>query len=563
MVLKHLSIHEIINFGSSCKRFNELVNSNHVLWKNKFKCMFPAIFEIAEKFGDSNWLNDLKDFMKHKQLIYRELITMSPKHYWKIDDITLQDVSYFFKIASTNSRSYYYTIYVLQDIIRKGNKVINNFQSKKPYTLTELHYAKTVVRYLIHCYLAVKWVKAQMSHEIPPEVVINYFLQWIDTVNLHFNEDVEDLLQNLANKVKIHLDKMHFNSLVKSNDKRYTPRQIFVATSQILFHQRHMAVTATANLDTIDIIKVWDHKYGNQIVLFAIFQAVAKRCGAECELIVFSNHLFLQWRSDESHPNAQVFNINVATGELEPKRRCPFAQSNQNARYRYSADSLLQCLHSSFLKTMGAIKSWTTQNASDLLGFLGGNYSIPSPYDNFYQYLFRHIDLAGLNSNLNMKNLTEKELQIISLLVHLNAAGATNKAVKISEVKKHHSSVLYAVGMICCHKEHEYVCIVRGWDLTCGSEWRAGIPTKDLNFGHNQPFYHVVAADQSQRYVAQENLIALTHPTRLYHLEELVAKEFNHFDGFSYVLNDQKKLEYPDEDPIVENKGDKRAHTIR
>ncbi|CAG4981090.1 unnamed protein product [Parnassius apollo] len=587
-----------MNFGSLCKRFNELINTNHVVWKHKFKFMYPVIFEVAEKFSDGNWLNDFKDFMKHKQLVYRELITMSPKHYWKIDDITPQDVSYFFEIASTNSRSYYYTIYILQDIIRKGNKVLNNFQSKKPYTLTEIHYAKSVVRCLIHCYMAVKWVKAQISHELPPEIVINYFLQWIDTVNLHLNEDVEDQLQHLANKVKIHLDKMHSDQLVKSNDKRYTPGQIFIAVSQVLFHQRHMALTTIANLDTLDIVKivreknvndsiedesdsssssssqsgkpalkrrnskedpdfedlinqVWAHKYGNQIVVFAIFQAVAKRCGAECELIVFSNHLFLEWRSDESEPNAQVFTINVATGELEPKRRCPFAQSNQNARYKYSADSLLQCLHSSFLKTMGAIKSWMTQNASDLLGFLGGNNSIHSQYDIFYKYLFRLIDMAGLNSNLNLKNLTERELQIISMLVHVST-GATNKAVKISKVKKHHSGVLFAVGMICYHKEHEYVCIIRGWDLTCGPEWRASIPKKDLSFGHKQPFYHVLAADQSDRYVAQENLIALTHPTRLYHLEEFVAKEFLHFDGFSYVLNDEKRLEYPDEDPIVE-----------
>lgn len=58
--------------------------------------------------------------------------------------------------------------------------------------------------------------------------------------------------------------------------------------------------------------------------------------------------------------------------------------------------------------------------------------------------------------------------------------------------------------MILYHKKLNYHCIVRGWDQKCRPEWvdRMELELK-LNYGMDQPFYYVVAADQSTRYVAQ------------------------------------------------------------
>ncbi|XP_068629401.1 F-box only protein 21-like [Battus philenor] len=553
IILKHNNFNEIANFGLTCKHYNEVINNNMSFWKNKFKCALPNIYKVAEKYGSGGgMLNDLKNFMNHKHIVFKELINMSPKHYWKIEEFTLKDVSNFFSIASMSNVTYYYTIYILQELIVKSSELMDQFCSKKPYTLTEMHYAKTVLRYLMHCYLAVKWVKDQMTREIVPEAVVIFFLQWVDAGSLYSTEDIEDILQEMTNMVKALLRETYPNQ-----ENEFTPKQIFAAISQVIFQQRRMIVTLVANLETLDIRKVWNNNFGHQTVIYAMFRAVALRCGAKCELLVFSNHLFLEWRCNDNPRSPQVFTININSGELEPIRRCPFAHNNM-AQYKYNADSLLQSLYTSYVKSMGAIKSWTTTNASDLLGFLGGNYIVPSPYDHFYQYLSRHFDLMALNTDLNLKHLTEKELRLIFSLLCLNAntrcffTKHTNKAVKISEVKKHHSSVLYAVGMICCHKQNKYVCLVRGWDLTCGTDWLSTIRADGLDYGHSQPYYHVVAVDQSERYIAQEHLLAVTNPSRLYHLEELIAKEFTHFDGFSYVLNDEKKLEYPEEGPIVE-----------
>lgn len=48
-----------------------------------------------------------------------------------------------------------------------------------------------------------------------------------------------------------------------------------------------------------------------------------------------------------------------------------------------------------------------------------------------------------------------------------------------------------------------------------------------------------------------ENLQDLARPTRMYHLEDVIATEFTHFDGFAYVPNDEKRAEFPEDEAIV------------
>lgn len=54
-----------------------------------------------------------------------------------------------------------------------------------------MYYAKIVLRHLILTFLAVKWVKMHIKNELHPEMVVNFFLQWIDTCNLHPDIEVE------------------------------------------------------------------------------------------------------------------------------------------------------------------------------------------------------------------------------------------------------------------------------------------------------------------------------------------------------------------------------------
>ncbi|KAL0842062.1 hypothetical protein ABMA28_014258 [Loxostege sticticalis] len=560
LILQHNDCHDIVSFGATCKRFRQMVENDQILWKDKFKSIIPTVmFDSVDKHCDGKWLNSIKAFFNLKKLIYSEILAMSPKFYWKCPEITLEDVRNFFTIALSNSLNYYYIIFILQDLIRKGNAHIDKNCSEKPYTMTEIYYAKEVLRYLIQTFLAVKWVTAHMRNELPPEIVVNFFLQWTDTVNLHPDLEIENSINDLASKVKLVLNaqnpKLASKSILDCTNKLVSERQVLHAVTQVIYHQRHMAVITAANLDTLNIIKVLKTKCSNIIVIGAIYQAVARRCGVHCEMIAFPpNHLFLEWvdRSDAASPVSYTVDLN--TGELKPKRRCPFSLT-QNSNYKYCPDSLLQYIYSSFHSTMGAIKNWNTQNAVYLLDFLGTShyfsYSYRNPYRNFLTYLIDHTHLSAMSIPPNLTYLNDEHKQIIRVLANLNAP-VTNFVTKDFVVKKHAGNVKFAVGMICYHTKFDYVGIVRAWDLSCDAKWADRMEMElSLEFGVDQPFYYLVAADQSARYVAQENLIEITHPTRLYHLEDAIAREFTHFDGFSYMLNDEKRAEYPDDESIA------------
>ncbi|KAG9119813.1 hypothetical protein FRC07_004968 [Ceratobasidium sp. 392] len=76
------------------------------------------------------------------------------------------------------------------------------------------------------------------------------------------------------------------------------------------------------------------------------------------------------------------------------------------------------------------------------------------------------------------------------------------------------------VGMMFRHARYNYVGVILGWDAECAAseEWMREAGVDELPRGRKQPFYNVLAADGSFRYVAEENVIPLpslateTHP---------------------------------------------------
>lgn len=97
---------------------------------------------------------------------------------------------------------------------------------------------------------------------------------------------------------------------------------------------------------------------GNVAVVAAIYEAVARRCGVRCDLVVFPNHLFLEWKEDYEQNVSQSYIVNLNNGGiLERKRQCPFSQINNHQTIKYSPHSLLQHLLKSFNESMGAIRN--------------------------------------------------------------------------------------------------------------------------------------------------------------------------------------------------------------
>lgn len=556
IIMQKLECRDIIHFGSTCKNFYELVTSSQFILKEKFKAVLPhEIVNTIEKHGNGNWLDEVRRFYHVKHVVYDKLTAMSPQFYWRTSDITLDDISTFWSYVLKHNLYYHYVIYILQDVIVRGNLSMERNHAEKPFTMTEVFYAKIVVRYLIQTFLTVKWVHYHSRNELTPEVVVNFFVQWTDPINRHPDDTVKNVINILVESVEncfpndaTALAKGYRTVADRVNHGLLDQKQVLEAISEVLYLEYELTLMHGANFNGLDIVKVFQTRSGHIIAIAVLYQAVARQCGVHCELIAFPNHLFLEWRSPVEQ--MQTYKIDLETGEIHPQGRCPYAPTSFRKEYKYNPDAFIQYIVSTFLMTMGAIKNWYTRNAVFLLDFLGNNPSSENPYQEFLPNLHALVDfknLPKLDIPLNIEYIHIEHLHIIDYLINMNRP-PTHFTREVT-VKHHNPNVKFGVGMLAYHNKRDYLCVIRGWDATCVADWGRRLEI-NLEYGFNQPFYSVIAVDQAERYVPQENLIGVDRPTRLFHLEDVIAKEFSHFDGYCYVPNTEKFKEYPGDEAI-------------
>ncbi|CAH2259104.1 jg9965 [Pararge aegeria aegeria] len=501
LILVNNEARDIINFGATCKQFYELVFNNDLLWKRMFSKTVPSavVKHVCTRNG-GNWLKEIIHFYKLKQTIHMELLSMPSAYNRRLNEVSLTDVGVFFSFATENNLNYYYTIHILQEIVKKASAKIDTNQCLKPlYTLTVIYYAKLVLRYLFHTYLAMKWLQKHIRIELTPVLVTTFFLQWIDVTKLYSDEDVEQKIQLLVTRVEKILEESH--SKLKQNHhadgKKYTETQLLQAITKVVYN--NSKVSEAYSSKTLDIVKVIDENDGNLISYGAIYEAVAKRFGLKCELIAFPNHLFLEWQSSDK-PN-EYYTIELSNGDIKPKRCCPFAHGTQN-NYSYCPDSLLKYIYSSYMKTKGPIKSYKTQNAIHLWDIFGTNQNANSPYKNFFQHLVKYAQTPAIKTTLNLEYLEYVHLKMILVLSRLNesVSEVVNRRIVPKTRRNINITVKFAVGMVCYHNIYNYICVIRGWEADGTHLLIHGID--DLRV-KEQPFYCVIAGDQSERFVAQ------------------------------------------------------------
>ncbi|BFZ56327.1 hypothetical protein PYCC9005_003372 [Savitreella phatthalungensis] len=89
--------------------------------------------------------------------------------------------------------------------------------------------------------------------------------------------------------------------------------------------------------------------------------------------------------------------------------------------------------------------------------------------------------------------------------------------VAVRTPKRRHEQpreILHTVGTVFRHRLFGYYGVITGWDAFCDQteNWIVQMRVDSLPYGRYQPFYHVLVADESVRYVAQENVLPLAKP---------------------------------------------------
>ncbi|KAJ5831039.1 uncharacterized protein N7525_009292 [Penicillium rubens] len=113
------------------------------------------------------------------------------------------------------------------------------------------------------------------------------------------------------------------------------------------------------------------------------------------------------------------------------------------------------------------------------------------------------------------------------------------------------ANIQYRVGQVFRHRRYHYEAIITGWDSECGAgeQWMRRMGIDRLEAGRHQSFYHVLVADRSVRYVAEENIgIILPRFTELpKSLTAIAGKHFKRWDETERVFVSNMKDEYPDD----------------
>ncbi|PGG97837.1 hypothetical protein AJ79_09073 [Helicocarpus griseus UAMH5409] len=114
-----------------------------------------------------------------------------------------------------------------------------------------------------------------------------------------------------------------------------------------------------------------------------------------------------------------------------------------------------------------------------------------------------------------------------------------------------HKSVKYKVGQVFRHRRYDYVAAIIGWDAECGADegWMQQMRIDELPRGRKQSFYHVLVADKTVRYVAEENIgpispeLSQLPPSFV----NLAGKHFKRWDAESRMFVSNVRDEYPDD----------------
>ncbi|POY71082.1 hypothetical protein BMF94_5839 [Rhodotorula taiwanensis] len=113
------------------------------------------------------------------------------------------------------------------------------------------------------------------------------------------------------------------------------------------------------------------------------------------------------------------------------------------------------------------------------------------------------LDVAYLTERVGPMLPEDRRERLEALCEAIRHEDATPKEQKLINAR-----IKWPVGHVFRHRLFGYLAITRGFDYTCeaGEQWIRTMRVDTLAFGRNQPFYHVIVADGSARYVAQENI---------------------------------------------------------
>ncbi|XP_077291568.1 F-box only protein 21-like [Arctopsyche grandis] len=569
-----LSCRDALSLTHTCTLLRQAAIDSAV-WMYKICQQWPDMLQF--KKSNLDWFEEYKNINKTHRFCKQKLVSMPETYYWSRVSLSDCHLKEFLDMSQMyDGRGYHYLLIFLKDICSLNFDIKDTSPITELYNMTTQYYATIILDYLNQHYLKKDWTNLwENKKNLTPEKVAIFFDQWMEPkygkFDVQFNAKISSIVDNIVSSlppghplhsIKIEVRERWSEELLTENHfDGYNCKLLIAFACNILVNKEKLIEVADPVSNTLILRNVVEQKKSNKFFSAIILEAVLRRCGIRCDIVYFPNHRLLLWRENWTKKSPSYL-VNPYTGDMKSSsRKCPFARPTENdvepEFYFYSPLHLLLNL-TTFMRDVSEFKKKSFKNAVELLMFL-------EPEDAVHVFLLGEVYLDLKKDTRSIERSLMPIMRRQTLSVHqleraehvLSRIREANNDILQSltekkEIKRRKSSVKFAVGMVCYHKMYGYLCVLRGWDSTClaTNEWKVNMGVHHLHFGDKQPFYHVLAIDYTDRYVAEENLVCVNPSQRLEYIEEKLAIDFSHFNGYFYIPNDEKEEEYPEDGSV-------------
>ncbi|KAJ7161406.1 YccV-like-domain-containing protein [Mycena crocata] len=172
-------------------------------------------------------------------------------------------------------------------------------------------------------------------------------------------------------------------------------------------------------------------------------------------------------------------------------------------------------------------------------------------------HMLSHVDLDPLHCATflaDLQPLLRGGCQHLLETSCRNVLEAEDEQAALVHPRTTHAHIAYSVGTVFIHQAYRYLGCIIGWEPTCMAteEWQANMNVQALARGADQPFYHVISIDGSQRYVAEDNIgpTELTTIMALQFFEGVptLARYFSDLGEGRWRLSPELQRAYPDDE---------------
>ena len=530
-IFLHLPLSDLVRLTTLSSSYHDLIHNSHLLWSHHLKK--SGLFGLSSDTPDSP--NDLEKFKRRYRCVKdldETLETLSYDHIHNtIVEIDLEHEQLVSCRMDAEKREISYRH--LSGLLLSSNKFTN--LTAKLYARHFL-VAQTqlgIIQDLIGCLqsgsvfegsvLISRWVGASLG-----ESSIIYNIKPTECVPVH------ETIEGIVNQCRVLLSPSS------------TIEDVLNVISKVLYQGFGLRknVENYYDFENNRIDRVLYKKTGIPITIAIVYHEVGSRLGLTLNLVNFPRHFLLSFEgSDGTTMYIDCFNEGNIMSRSQCLQLCPISNIQDKDHYFQSTTpaQVLERLIRNIIAFAQVVhvpqnRAFFALNLYKIMSFIA-----PNDYESAVHAMNFSLDLH-IKCNF-LKKFSCIEPDIWSKYCRRVAQASESLRDRLYEKRSKPDHIKFNIGSVMLHKRYNYTCVLYGWDERCmmSEAWQERMGISSLEFQGNQPYYRVLADDDSERYVAQENLLE-TRGVFINHRD--VGKYFSLYDGERFVPNSALKSIY-------------------